>query len=65
MADYTRKVKEILDDNGCYFVRHGSKGDHDIWHSPITKRNFVVDGAINNKPLANKVMKQAGVNYKF
>ena len=31
--------------HGCYFVRHG-KGDHDIWYSPITDINVVVDGKI-------------------
>ena len=35
MAEYEKKVREILKQNGCYFVRHG-KGDHDIWYSPIT-----------------------------
>jgi predicted RNA binding protein YcfA (HicA-like mRNA interferase family) len=65
VADNTKKVKKVLSNNGCYFVRHGGRGDHDIWHSPISKRNFVVDGAINNKPLANKIMKQAGINHKF
>ena len=27
MADYTRQVKQLLSENGCYFVRRG-KGDH-------------------------------------
>jgi len=64
MADYTRNVKKFLADNGCYFVRHG-KGDHDIWYSPISKRNVTVDGKIKKRQLANAVMKQAGVNHKF
>lgn len=34
MAEYEKKVREILMQNGCYFLRHG-KGDHDIWHNPI------------------------------
>ena len=64
MADYTRKLKKILSDNNCYFVRHG-KGDHDIWHSPITNRNFTVDGKISDRYLANDTLKQAGVLFKF
>lgn len=45
MAEYEVKVREVLSDNGCNFVRHG-KGDYDIWYSPLTNRNFVVDGKI-------------------
>ena len=45
MAEYEKKVKEILKSYGCYFIRHG-KGDHDIWHSPINDHNIVVDGKI-------------------
>ena len=29
MAEYEKKVREILSENGCKFLRHG-KGDHDI-----------------------------------
>ena len=64
MADYTRKLKKLLSDNGCYFVRHG-KGDHDVWYSPLTNRSFTVDGKINDRYLANGTLKQAGVKYKF
>ena len=45
MAEYEKKVRIILAANGCKFVRHG-KGDHDIWHSPITNKNFPVDTKI-------------------
>ena len=64
MGDYTKDVKRLISQNGCYFVRHG-KGDHDIWHSPISKQNFVVDAAIDNRHLANRIMKQAGIKFKF
>ena len=33
MAEYEKKVREILTKNGCVFVRHG-KGDHDICTAP-------------------------------
>ena len=42
MAEYEKKVREILLKNNCRFVRHG-KGDHDIYYSPITNRNITVD----------------------
>lgn len=29
MAEYEKKVRDILQQHGCYFIRHG-KGDHDI-----------------------------------
>jgi hypothetical protein len=46
------------------FVRKG-KGDHEIWHSPITSRNFPVDGNIKFRHWANIVLKQAGIEKKF
>ncbi|MCL2230460.1 MAG: type II toxin-antitoxin system HicA family toxin [Treponema sp.] len=64
MAEYEKKVRQILNENGCYFVRHG-KGDHDIWHSPINNKSFTVDGKINIRHVANEIMKQAGIKYHF
>ena len=48
MAEYEKCVREILLLNGCYFVRH-DKGDHDIYYSPITNRNFTVDSKIKSR----------------
>lgn len=64
MAEYEKKVREKLKENGCYYVRHG-KGDHDIWYSPITKRNVTVDGKIKSRQTANAILKQSGIEYKF
>ena len=64
MGAYEKKVREILHNNGCTFVRRG-KGDHDIWYSPINNRNITVDGKINKRHTANAVMKQASINYHF
>jgi predicted RNA binding protein YcfA (HicA-like mRNA interferase family) len=64
MAEYEKKVRQVLLDNGCYFVRHG-KGDHDVWRSPITGRNVTVDGEIRIRHMANLIMKQAGIDYHF
>ncbi len=64
MAEYEKKVRVILIENGCNFVRHG-KGDHDIWYSPITNRNITVDGKIKSRFTANEIMKQSGISYRF
>ncbi len=64
MAEYEKKVRMLLSDHGCYFVRHG-KGDHDIWFSPITNRTIVVDGEIKSRYTANKILKDSGINYHF
>ena len=64
MKEYGKAVRDLLDKNGCYFVRHG-KGDHDIWHSPITNCNITVDGKIFIRHVANNILKQAGINYRF
>jgi predicted RNA binding protein YcfA (HicA-like mRNA interferase family) len=64
MAEYEKKVRQILREHGCYFVRHG-KGDHDIWYSPTSNRNITVDGEIRIRHVANGIMKQAGIDYRF
>ena len=64
MADYTRQVKQLLFDNGCYFVRRG-KGDHNIWFSPVMNRNFTVDGKIKKRSSANETLKDAGIKQKI
>ena len=64
MAEYGKRVREILAENGCHFVRHG-KGDHDIWYSPKTNKTFTVDGKIKSRHTANAIMKQSGVEYHF
>ena len=64
MADYEKKVREILRDSGCEFTRHG-KGDHDIWFSPLTNRYVTVDGKIKSRHTANAILKQSGIDYRF
>ncbi len=64
MAEYEKRVRDILTENGCTFCRHG-KGDHDIWYSPITNRHVAVDGKIKSRHTANAVLKQCGIGYKF
>ncbi|GHU44945.1 hypothetical protein FACS1894111_12930 [Clostridia bacterium] len=46
MAEYKKKVRNILSQNACLFQRHG-KGDHDIWYSPITNQSHRHLDALN------------------
>ena len=64
MAEYEKKVRDILRKNGCRFVRHG-RGDHDIWYSPITDRSFPVDSKMKSRHTAHEIMKQSGIGYRF
>jgi hypothetical protein len=43
---------------GCVLVRQG-RGSHEIWHSPITKRNFAVPVGIPSRHTANAILRQA------
>lgn len=64
MAEYEKRVREILKKNGCIFYRHG-KGDHDIWFSPIVNAYVTVDGKIKSRHTANAILKQSGIDYRF
>lgn len=64
MAEYEKKVREILKNNGCKFIRHG-KGDHDIWYSPVNDRHVTVDSKIKSRHTANAILKQCGIDYHF
>jgi hypothetical protein len=64
MAEYEKKVRQILKESGCNFLRHG-KGDHDVWYSPITNLPITVDGEIKSRHVANAIIKRAGIDYHF
>ena len=64
MAEYEKKVRDILRKNGCYFSRHG-KGDHDIWYSPITNCHVTIDNKIKSRHTANEILKQSGIDHHF
>ena len=64
MAEDERLVRDALREPGCRFVRR-EKGDHDIWFSPITDRNFTVDSKIKSRHTANAIMKQSRIEYRF
>ena len=61
---FTPDLKRLLLAAGCRFVRSG-KGDHEIWHSPVTRLHFVVDNKIKSRHTANSVLKQAGLPKHF
>jgi hypothetical protein len=64
MAEYEKKVRDLLQKYDCSFVRRG-KGDHDIWYSPVTDRHVTVDGKIKSRHTANAVLRQCGIEYRF
>lgn len=61
---YGRKLRRILLDHGCHFVRHG-KGDHEVWFSPITDLHVTVDAGTRKRFTAMAVLKQAGIKVKL
>jgi hypothetical protein len=60
--DFYRLVRERLVAAGCHQVRVGK---HQIWYSPISKRNFPVGNPIKSRNTANGIMKQAGLPKAF
>jgi hypothetical protein len=75
MADnFTPRVKAILRDplpslprkrgREGRGSRHG-KGDHEIWHSPISNRRFMSDNDIKSRHWPNYTLKQAGLLKAF
>jgi predicted RNA binding protein YcfA (HicA-like mRNA interferase family) len=64
MAKLYRDLTSLLRAAGCELIRQG-KGSHEVWFSPVTKRTFTVPSNIDNKPLANAILKQAGLPKAF
>lgn len=64
MAEYEKKVRELLKQNGFQFLRH-AKGDHDIWKNSETGKQVTVDGKIKSRHMANVILKESGIDYKF
>jgi hypothetical protein len=63
-ASFGPELKRRLRAHGCAFVRFG-KGDHEIWYSPITKRNITVDAGCKSRFTANRVLKDAGIEERY
>jgi predicted RNA binding protein YcfA (HicA-like mRNA interferase family) len=64
MADFYPQLVALLLAEGCRMVRPG-KGSHEIWHSPITQRNFSLPKTTKSRHTANEVLKQAGLPKAF
>jgi hypothetical protein len=58
---FDRALRDLLRAAGCTLVRQG----HEIWHSPITKRNFAVPIGIPSRHTANAILRQAGLPKAF
>jgi hypothetical protein len=61
---FDRAIRDLLRTAGCTLVRQG-KGSHEIWHSPITRRNFPVPVGIPSRHTANAILRQAGLPKAF
>lgn len=64
MKNFSPRVKSTLKEAGWQFLRHG-KGDHDIWHDPMSGRKVTVDNAMKSRHTANAVLKKAGLPKVF
>jgi hypothetical protein len=60
---FDRALRERLRAAGCVLISQG-KGSHEIWHSPLTKRNFPVPIGIVSHT-ANGVLRHAGLPKAF
>ncbi len=61
---FDRPLRDLLRAASCTLVRQG-KGSHEIWHSPITQRNFAVPVRILSRHTANAILRQAGLPKAF
>jgi predicted RNA binding protein YcfA (HicA-like mRNA interferase family) len=61
---FDRAPRDLLRAAGCTFVRQG-RGSHEIWRSPLTKRNFAVPVGILSRHTANAILRQAGLPKAF
>jgi predicted RNA binding protein YcfA (HicA-like mRNA interferase family) len=64
MAEYEKKVREVLKQHGFVFHHHG-RGDHDVWSKVSDNIKVTVDGKIKSRHMANQIMKEAGIDYHF
>jgi predicted RNA binding protein YcfA (HicA-like mRNA interferase family) len=64
MAEYEKKVREVLKQHGFVFHHHG-KGDHDVWFKGSGNIKVTVNGKIKSRHMANQIMKEAGIDHRF
>jgi hypothetical protein len=53
VTQFDRALRELLRAAGCTLVRQG-KSSHELWHSPITRRNFAVPVGIPSRHTAQR-----------
>lgn len=56
------QLKAVLKAAGCYLVRQG--GNHEIWHSPITDKDFALPRHGSHEVptgTEKKIRKEAGI----
>jgi hypothetical protein len=61
---FDRALRELWREAGRTLIRQG-KGSHEIWHSPLTQRNFPVPIGIPSRHTANAILRQAGLPKAF
>jgi hypothetical protein len=61
---FDKPLRDLLHAAGCSLVRQG-EGSHEIWHSPVTRRNFPVPIGIPSRHTANAILRQAGLPKVF
>jgi hypothetical protein len=61
---FDRPLRDLLRTAGCRLVRQG-RGSHEIWHSPITQRNFAVPVGILSRHTAYAILRLAGLPKTF
>jgi len=61
---FDRPRRERLRAAGCSFIRPG-KGSHEIWHSPITERNFAVPIGIPSRHTAMRFCGRPAFRRRF
>ena len=59
-SSFDAALKRLLKENGCVYVRP-AKGSHELWHSPLSSKSFVVPHDIRSRGTANAILKQAGI----
>ena len=57
-------LKRILLANNCY-IMHQGKGEYEVWFSPISNQEFIVENNISSNLTADAVLKHAGLDQVF
>ena len=63
MESYEAVIRQVLEQNGCTFVKRG-EGSYDIWLSAQSGKHFPVDDSIKSRRHANTILRLSGVNYQ-